>query len=249
MTEVARADAGEGQPVLELDGARPAPEAVWGDADAEAGLPAINLRLGAGELVVLEAPNRRVGRAFAALCAGLPRLAEGRARLLGQDWSALPRLQAEALRGRIGHVFAEEGGWLPHLSVEEGILLPQLHHSRTPEAALRDRATALAREFGLAELPSARPAELTALDIARAACVRTFLGEPALVLVESPLRQEVLGEELTKPLLRALDDARARGAACLWLTRSSPLMRDPALPTAGRLRFSERGLSPAGGGS
>ena len=236
--------ADEAPPVLELDGARPAPDEVWADAAAEAELPAIDLRLGPGEGALVEAPDQRWGRALAALCAGLPPLAEGRARFLGQDWAALPRVRAEALRGRIGHIFAENGGWLPHLSVEEGILLPQLHHSRRSEAVLRDAAAALARRFGLDRLPEGHPAELSALDLARAACVRAFLGEPALLLLESPLDREV-SDLLAAPVLEALAPALARGAAAIWATRSRRAWDHPGFARVRRLRVETGGLGPA----
>ncbi len=239
--------AGGAPPVLELDGARPAPDEVWADAAAEAELPAIDLRLGPGEGALVEAPDQRWGRALAALCAGLPPLAEGRARFLGQDWAALPRARAEALRGRIGHIFAENGGWLPHLSVEEGILLPQLHHSRRPEAVLRDAAAALARRFGLDRLPESHPAELPALDLARAACVRALLGEPMLLLLESPLRRGLWTEDLAGPLLTALAEARGRGAGFVWLSaRPSAVWDEAGLRGARRFRLSAHGLQAAG---
>jgi phospholipid/cholesterol/gamma-HCH transport system ATP-binding protein len=234
-------------PVLELDSARAAAsEARWTDAEAEAELPAIDLRLDPGAVALVEAPERRRGRALAALCAGLPRLAEGRARFLGQDWATLPRRRAEVLRARIGHVFAEDGGWLPHLSVEEGILLPQLHHGRASEAVLRRAAAALAARFGLGgRLPEGRPAELAPLDLARAGCVRAFLGEPMLLMLERPLRRGLWTEALAAPLLDALGEARGRGAACLWLSeRPSEVWDEGALRAARRYRLSREGLRP-----
>ena len=122
------------------------------------------------------------------------------------------------------------------------ILLPQLHHTRDDPSNLRERAIALSCAFGLPGLPLVRPGELAAGDLARAACVRAFLGEPMLVLLESPVQGRFT--TLLPPLLNALAAARDRGAAAVWFTFSDLVWRDPSVPATMRLRLSERGLVP-----
>ena len=222
-------------PVLDLAAARPQ---VWAD---EAPVPEIDLRLMAGELALIDA--RRAARPtwLADLCCGLVPLAAGTARFLDRDWSAVPPDYADALRGRIGRVFFS-GSWIGFIDVSANILLPQLHHTRDAPSELRDRATALCCAFGLPGLPLVRPGELAASDLARAACVRAFLGDPALVLLESPVQGRFTN--LMAPLLNALAAARDRGAAAVWFTRSDLVWRDPSIPATMRLRLGERGLVP-----
>jgi len=124
------------------------------------------------------------------------------------------------------------------MDVATNILLPQLHH--TDPSELRERAIALSCAFGLSGLPLVRPGELAASDLARAACVRAFLGDPALVLLESPVRFA----NLMPPLLNALIAARDGGAAVVWFTRSDLVWRDSSVPATVRLRLGERGLVP-----
>ena len=112
------------------------------------------------------------------LCSGLMPLAAGSVRFLGHDWSAMPWEYAAALRGRIGRVF-QSGGWIGSMDVTTNILLPQLHHTRDDPSDLRERAIALSCAFGLPGLPLLRPGDLAASDLAHAACVRAFLGDPA----------------------------------------------------------------------
>jgi phospholipid/cholesterol/gamma-HCH transport system ATP-binding protein len=222
-------------PVLDLAAARPQ---VWAD---EAPVPEIDLQLMAGEFVLVDA--RRAARPawLADLCCGLVPLAAGRARFLGRDWSAVPPHYADALRGRIGRVF-HLGSWIGFMDVATNILLPQLHHTRDDLSELRKRATALCCAFGLPGLPLVRPGELAAADLARVACVRAFLGDPALVLLESPVQGRFT--TLLPPLLNALAAARDGGAAAVWLTRSDVVWRNPSIPATMRLRLGERGLVP-----
>jgi phospholipid/cholesterol/gamma-HCH transport system ATP-binding protein len=223
-------------PVLELEAARAEP-----GSSPVAG--AMTLRLEPGDLALVRADDPAMARALALFCAGLVKLRDGTARFLGQDWSGLRRRPAQALRGRIG-LAPGDGGWLPHLTVAEGMLLSRRHHDDTPDAALRDQADALSRQFGLPGMPLVHPAELSRADLARAGCARAFLGKPALVLLESPLDRET-ADALAEPLLAALEPARARGAAILWSTRSRRAWETEGFPATQWWELQEDGLCPA----
>ena len=79
-----------------------------------------------------------------------------------------------------------------------------------------------------------------AMDLARAACIRAFLCDPLLVLIESPLEGQ--SEGLAAPLVNAALAACNHGAAALWLTPGDAVWADRSAPVA-RLRLSEQGLS------
>jgi phospholipid/cholesterol/gamma-HCH transport system ATP-binding protein len=220
-------------------------EAAQAEAQPDgAVLPPLDLSLGAGELALIDVPDPIHAAFLGSLCAGLVPLAAGRVLFMGHDWAMLPEDSAAALRGRIGHVLTG-GSWLPHLSVAENVLLPQLYHTSTSEEVLRERAAMLAQSFGLPGLPLVRPQHLSPDELARADCVRALLGEPALLLLETPLPDRLVGD-LGPSLLDALAGARARGAACVWLTRSSQVWEDRLFPTTYRLRLSDRGMARAG---
>jgi len=225
------------EPILELD------HALAAESPDDLPAPTLTLRLMPGDLALVEARSAAAAGWLADLCCGIVPLAEGTARFLGRDWAAMPDDYAAALRGRIGRVFAS-GGWVGFADTATNILLPQLHHSRAPQEELREAAMHLACAFGLPGLPLEQPRDLAPIDLARAACVRAFLGDPALLLLESPLQQGQF-EELLPPLLSALADARQRGAAAIWLTRSDLVWSDHSVPANHRLRLRERGLIAA----
>jgi len=225
-----------GLPILELAAAQ-----ARSDTDE---VPAfkIDLRLAAGEFALVDARHSARPTWLADLCCGLLPLAAGSVHFLGRDWSAMPQGYAAALRGHIGRVFLS-GNWIGFIDVADNIMLPSLHHTRDDPIALRERATALSCFFGLPGLPLVRPGDLAASDLARAACVRAFLGEPELLLLESPVQGRFAS--LIAPLLDALASARDRGAAAIWFTRSDLVWHDPSMPATHRLRLGERGLVPA----
>jgi phospholipid/cholesterol/gamma-HCH transport system ATP-binding protein len=200
----------------------------------------VSLRLMAGEFALVQCRDFAIAANFVDFCCGLWPLQEGTVRFLGREWGQFSLLQAEALRGRIGRVF-HEGGWINFLDVETNILLPQLHHTRRTLSDLRAAAANLAHDFGLPGVPTGRTSALSAADLARAACVRAFLGEPSMVVLENPVRGQY--SDLAAPLLNAILRVCDRGAAVLWLTPGDVVWSDPSTPATTRLRLSELGLT------
>jgi phospholipid/cholesterol/gamma-HCH transport system ATP-binding protein len=134
-------------------------------------------------------------------------------------------------------VFARDT-WLSHLSLLDNVILRQLHHTRRAFAAWCEEAVQLATQFGLPGFPAGNPGELMPEDLQRAACVRAFLGNPALLLLEEP----TLGvyPELLMPLLHAIRRACRHGSAVLWLTAAASIWRDPSIPATARYHLVGR---------
>jgi phospholipid/cholesterol/gamma-HCH transport system ATP-binding protein len=216
-------------------------DAVGRAPPPEAPSTPITLQLAAGDLAMVDARDERRAAWFADLCSGLVPLESGSVRFLDHDWTAMPTHYAAALRGRIGRVFAR-GGWIEFADMATNILLPQLHHTRRDRAELQEEAAELAVEFGLPGLPTGSVSEVSALDRARAACVRAFLGEPALLLLESPVQGRFV--DLQVPLLNAIAKARSAGAAAIWLAGSDRVWGDQSVPATHRLRLRDDGLRP-----
>jgi phospholipid/cholesterol/gamma-HCH transport system ATP-binding protein len=220
-------------PVLELAEALPA---VWGHLAVDAPL---SLRLPPGDFAVIEGTHSAQLTAFADLCVGMVELRSGQVRCLGHDWAALPHSYAAALRGTVGRTFATRG-WIPFLDIETNILLPQLHHTRRNRAVLRSEAIGLAQDFGLPGLPVGHPSDLSAADLASAALVRAFLGEPKLLMIE-PSAQG-LPAAILASLLNRIAMVCDRGGAVLWLASSRSIPVERIFSVTHRLSLTERGL-------
>ena len=221
-------------PVLHLAAALP-----WEDS----ALPNVpfDLQLMPGECALIETLDPARSTALSELCSGMIALRGGEARFMGYEWSGLDRERAAALRGRIGRIH-HRGAWIDMLGTHVNIMLSCLHHTREPEAAVTRSATDLARHLGLPGLPLARPDRLSEGDLMRAACVRAFLGEPQLLLLESSITPDRPG--LTAPLLDLLSRALDRGAAAVCFTRDAPFWQALNFPLAHRLFLLDDGLKP-----
>ena len=210
--------------------------------DYDVGLLDVSFELRPGELmmILLERPRFRTPIADAA--SGLVAPDAGKIHFAGRDWRHCSATRASRQRAIIGRVF-QGRAWVSNLDVDENILLLLRHHTSRPTRDIRAEAKALALRFGLTELPAIRPARATVEQLHRSACVRAFLGDPKLLLLERP--EHGLYPQIMEPLIQSLDAARARGAAAVWMTNLPELFDDPPLRAASRLRMQGPALLPA----
>lgn len=194
----------------------------------------ISLALLPGSLTLIDTGDTPHAVALADAAVGLRAPASGRVSFLGRDWREVTPLQANAMRGRIGHSFSA-GNWLRGVDMLENILLPQLYHTRRHIDELCAEAARLAALFGLPGVPLGAPGQVAEGDLLRAACVRAFLGRPKLIVLEH-LAREVLAA-IVEPLINAVRAARDREAAVLWLTAERDVWSDPTIPADGWLRL------------
>jgi phospholipid/cholesterol/gamma-HCH transport system ATP-binding protein len=201
---------------------------------------ALDLQLEAGDLALIDARDLPLAAGFADLCCGLHHPQEGEVRFLQRDWSRQPAEMADALRGLIGRVMSDPG-WLRFLDATTNVLLQQIHHTRSDLDALREDAARLATHFGLPGLPNGPMAELSPGDLMRVGFVRAFVGEPKLVILESPVQG--VYQDMVPALLNRLWEVRDRGGAAIWLTRSRLIWDNPLFPATHRLRLDHQGLA------
>jgi len=201
---------------------------------------AVDAAMAPGELWLIEAETPEHDRALADGALGLAPPLDGVVRFRDHDWQRVPVAFRDALRGRCG-LIPRETALVPHASMTENILAPRRYHDRTADGDLVAEAAGLARRFGLPGLPAGDPAEENAADRLRAACVRAFLGEPLLVVVEA--RDRPWRPELLAPLIDSMQEVRGRGGVVLWSLMGDPLVDDPAVPASARWRLYGRHLA------
>ena len=205
------------------------------------GAPAhVHFDLHSGELALVRLSSLHQTAAFADTFSGLLRPTKGKVRFLGRDWQDVSTDTANAMRGKIGRVFSS-GNWLDGFTICDNILLPQSHHTRTPKDDLLRDAANWAHHFGLPGLPSGYPTEYSRADRRKAACVRAFLGRPALLLLEDPTKG--FYPDILVPLVSAIRRARNRGAAVFWMTLADDVWLDKSIPANRCFRISGRELA------
>ena len=201
----------------------------------DSGMWDVNLTLAPGELTLVRLEKERTRLPLADAACGMLEPTDGRITFGGVAWGELSAGACCRQRARIGRVFAD-GGWVSGLDVDENITLAHRHHSRRSDREVRDEAAQLARLFGLPGLPRVSPARARRQDLRMAACVRAFLGEPELLILETPT--EGFYAEIMPGLMRALRSARGRGATVLWLTADPLVWNEPGVRATHRCVMS-----------
>lgn len=194
----------------------------------------ISFDLNPGQLLLvrIEREDERLPLADAA--EGLVAATEGTVSFRGENWQGMSADHAAAQRGKIGRLFEDEG-WISDVDVDQNIMLAQRHHTQRTEDEILEEALNLARMFGLPGLPRGRPRNVRRWDLRKAACIRAFLGQPALIILEQPARG--IYADFLAPLVNAVRSARTRGAAVLWTVTDPQTWNHPGIHATTRAKM------------
>lgn len=154
----------------------------------------------------------------------IERIDDGEILLRGRDVSD-PRIDADAVRARIGVVF-QHYNLFPHLTVLDNVTLASRLVHRVGRAEAERRGLELLASIGLADFARSFPDRLSGGQQQRAAIVRAIATDPELLLLDevtSALDPELVGEVLA--LVRSLAD---RGTTIVMATHEMAFARDVA---------------------
>ncbi len=196
----------------------------------------VDLEVTAGEFVAIVGDSG-VGKSTLLNCmAGLDHWEAGRVVLCGQDLGPLSDDQRALLRRRhVGFVF-QAFHVLPHLDVQQNVMLPlMLLGRREPE-----RVASLLEAVGLQGLGTRLPQQLSGGQLQRVAIARALVHRPDLLLADEPTGN--LDPRTASAVMDALmAQTRSQGSALVLVTHS-----EQAAGRADRvLRLTASGLRPA----
>ncbi|OZB82707.1 amino acid ABC transporter ATP-binding protein [Microbacterium sp. 13-71-7] len=204
-------------PVIEALGVRKR----FGDHDV---LRGIDLVVDAHEVVVLIGASGSGKSTLLRTMNLIERVDDGQILLSGTDITD-PRIDADAIRARIGVVF-QHFNLFPHLTVLDNVTLAARRVHRLPKAEAARRGRELLTTLGLGDKADAYPDRLSGGQQQRVAIVRAILTDPELLLLDeitSALDPQLVGEVLD--LVREL---KGRGTTILMATHEMSFAREVA---------------------
>jgi polar amino acid transport system ATP-binding protein len=214
-------------PVIEARGVRKR----FGDHDV---LRGIDLSVGTHEVVVLIGASGSGKSTLLKTMNLIENIDDGQIFLSGEDITD-PRVDADAVRARIGVVF-QHFNLFPHLTVLDNVTLAavRVHGKRKAEA--RTTARELLETLGLGAKADEYPDRLSGGQQQRVAIVRAILTQPEVLLLDeitSALDPQLVGEVLD--LVREL---KRQGATIVMATHEMSFARE----VADRIVFLEHGV-------
>ncbi len=207
-------------------------------------LKGIDMDVHRGEVVTLLGPSGSGKTTFLRCINQLERIDGGRiwvdGDLMGYDdrggtLHRLPDKRIAAQRRDIGMVF-QRFNLFPHMTVLENICEAPIQVKGEKKAAVRERAVELLERVGLADKPSAYPAQLSGGQQQRVAIARALAMEPKLMLFDEPT--SALDPELVGEVLAVMRELASEGMTMVVVTHEMSFARD----VADRVVFMDAGV-------
>jgi len=182
----------------------------------------VDLRVEAGEIVLLTGPSGSGKTTLLTLIGALRAMQQGQARVLGQELATAREAQRVALRSRIGFIF-QSHNLLGFLTARQNVAMALELQGGFTEAERLARAAEMLSAVGLADHVDKLPAKLSGGQRQRVAVARALVGQPGLILADEPTAalDRVSGQEVVH-LLRDL--ARRQGTPILLVTHDPRIL-------------------------
>jgi putative ABC transport system ATP-binding protein len=206
----------------------------------------INLRISAGEFVVMVGPSGSGKSTLLSILGLLEPPTSGEVLVNRMSVARLSARELAGIRGRrIGYVF-QSFNLLSGLSVAENVMLPSLLAGQTGRTQY-DRAISLLDQFGLAGMAKRVPAELSGGEQQRVAIARALFMAPQVVLADEPTGN--LDTKNGRRVIDALYNLNAAGQTIVLVTHDRSIADEaPRLVSLldGRIESDERQVRHGG---
>jgi putative ABC transport system ATP-binding protein len=149
------------------------------------GINTVDLRIAAGELVIIKGNSGSGKSTLLSLLAGLDRPTHGELMVAGHDLISATPADLTCFRREVVGIVFQAFNLMPSLNVIENASLPGLL-AGTPAAVINSKAIKLLDWLGLSHRRDHLPAQLSGGEMQRTAIARALINDPDIVIADEP---------------------------------------------------------------
>lgn len=193
---------------------------TFGKAGAESlALGEVNIDLAKGEFVAVMGPSGCGKSTLLYALSGMDTITSGSVVFDGIVLEQLSENElADIRRQRMGFIF-QQPTMLKNLSILDNIILPTLRDARKDVAQLKEKAEALLKKTGIAELGNRDIAEVSGGQLQRAGICRSLMGTPDILFADEPTG--ALNSKASAEIMDLLVEINQEGTAILLVTHDA----------------------------
>lgn len=179
-------------------------------------LDGVNVEINEGEFVAVMGPSGSGKSTLMLALSGADRIDGGKVVFDGRDLSTIGENElADIRRTKIGFVF-QQPTMLKNLNILDNIILPSIRDNRKNVTKITEKARALMKRTGIAELEKRDITQVSGGQLQRAGLCRALMNSPAIIFGDEPTG--ALNSKSAQEIMDILWEINTDGTAVILVT-------------------------------
>ncbi len=179
----------------------------------------VNIELTKGEFVAIMGPSGSGKSTLLFALSGMDKITDGSVKFNDLELSELSeKALADVRRMKMGFVF-QQPTMLKNLNLLDNIILPAFHKGQKNTEIITQKAKALMKKTGIADLEDREITEVSGGQLQRAGICRALMNTPEIIFADEPTG--ALNSRSAEEILSLLVDINKEGTAILLVTHDA----------------------------
>jgi putative ABC transport system ATP-binding protein len=192
----------------------------FGEGDEQRNvLDEVSVEIVEGEFVAVMGPSGSGKSTLMFALSGMDGVNDGKVYFDGKDLSAIRENElSDIRRTKMGFVF-QQPTMLKNLNILDNIILPSMLGNRKNTAKISDKARALMKRTGIAELEKRDITQVSGGQLQRAGICRALMNSPKIIFGDEPTG--ALNSKSAEEIMDIFSEIHARGTAIMLVTHDA----------------------------
>ncbi|MGE7688504.1 ABC transporter ATP-binding protein [Lysinibacillus sp. NPDC097214] len=182
-------------------------------------LDGVSVEINEGEFVAIMGPSGSGKSTLMFALSGMDNVDGGRVMFDGSDISSVGEVElSDIRRTKMGFVF-QQPTMLKNLNILDNIILPSIRDNRKNVAKISEKARALMKRVGIAELEERDITQVSGGQLQRAGICRALLNSPKIIFGDEPTG--ALNSKSAQEIMDIFSEINAGGTAIMLVTHDA----------------------------